>query len=247
MYILVIITFSKLSEWDLLLWRQFWKEKSIQFVSKMCFTYPKLYANLFSVSKFMSNDLKIQFNINECIIKSCNGEAIAIVPRKWNFYEINFVKVHRAKTTNLVQSSTGDGILELWHRHLGHLNVKNVHTLQKIMSGMNLGKFSCSISSLFGEACIKGKQYRVAFPNEGGRRATKPSKIVHSNVWCLIRLTSMGSVRCYVSFTNKISRKMWLYMLESKGDCFEKFKEFKGLLEKQSKQKIKTIRSDNGG
>ena len=145
----------------------------------------KLHANLLSVSKLVSNDLKIQFNLNECIVKSCNGEAIAIAPRKRNLYEINFVKVHEAEATNLVQSPTGDGALELWHRCLGHLNVKGVHTLQNMVSGMNLGKFSCPTSSLFCEACIEGKQHRVAFSNEGG--GERP------NLWKSCILTCVAS------------------------------------------------------
>ena len=41
---------------------------------------PKLYSNLLSVNKLVSNGLKVQFNLSECIIKSCNDEIIAIIP-----------------------------------------------------------------------------------------------------------------------------------------------------------------------
>ena len=63
---------------------------------------PKLHPNLLSVSKIVLNGLKAHFNLNEYIVKSCNGEAIVIAPRERNFYEINFVKVHEAKVANLV-------------------------------------------------------------------------------------------------------------------------------------------------
>ena len=43
------------------------------------------------------------------------------------------------------------------------------------------------------------------------------------------------------------SRKIWLYVLKSKGNCFNKFKEFGSLIEIQSEHKIKMFRSDNGG
>ncbi len=36
-------------------------------------------------------------------------------------------------------------------------------------------------------------------------------------------------------------------MLKSKGECLEKFKEFKALVETESEHKIKVFRSDNGG
>ena len=102
---------------------------------------PELYANLPSVNKLMSNSLKVQFNLNKCIVKFCNDEAIAIVPHKRNMYKINSTKVHEAEMATLVQSSTGDGVLELCHLCLGHLNVKGFHPLQNMVSDMNIGKF----------------------------------------------------------------------------------------------------------
>lgn len=64
---------------------------------------PKLCANLLYVSKLVSNGLKDQFNLNECIVKSYNGDSIMIVSCKRNLYKINFVKVHKAQVANLVQ------------------------------------------------------------------------------------------------------------------------------------------------
>ena len=90
---------------------------------------PKLHANLLSVSKLVSNGLKLQLNLNACIVKSCDVKAITIVPCERNLYEINFMKVHEAETINLVQSPTGDDMLKIWHCPFCHLNVKGVHIL----------------------------------------------------------------------------------------------------------------------
>ena len=76
--------------------------KNNQICIKDVFHISKLHSNLLSLSKLVSNGLKIQFNLNECIVKSYNGEAIAIAPCKRNLYKINFVKVHKVKATNLV-------------------------------------------------------------------------------------------------------------------------------------------------
>jgi transposase InsO family protein len=50
-----------------------------------------------------------------------------------------------------------------------------------------------------------------------------------------------------ISFIDDYSRKTWLYFLKSKDEVFNKFKEFKALIENLSKRKIKILRSDNGG
>ena len=134
----------------------------------------KLHANLLLVSKFVSSGLKFQVNLNECIVKFCDGEAIAIALRECNLYEINFVKMHEAETTNLVQYPTGDGALELQHYCLGHLNVKGVHTLQNMVSDMNTSKKKIAPHHcFFFYTCIKDKQHRAAFTNKG--RGERPS------------------------------------------------------------------------
>lgn len=96
-------------------------------------------------------------------VKSYDGEAIAIAPRKQNLYNIKFMKVHKTEIANLVQFPMEDDTLKLWHRRLGHLNMNIVHILQNMMSGMNLGNFFCSASLSLCETYIEGKQYRVCF------------------------------------------------------------------------------------
>ncbi len=78
-------------------------------------------------------------------------------------------------------------------------------------------------------------------------RATKPLEIVHSDVCSPMKTTSLGGAKYFVTYIDDFSRKVRVYLLKSKGECLEKFKEFKALVETQSKHKIKVFRSDNGG
>ena len=50
-----------------------------------------------------------------------------------------------------------------------------------------------------------------------------------------------------MSFINYFSGIAWIYFLKKKSDVFEKFLEFKALVENQSDRKIKVLRTDNGG
>jgi hypothetical protein len=70
-------------------------------------------------------------------------------------------------------------------------------------------------------------------------RATKPLEIVHSDVCGPMRTTSLGGARYFVTYIDDFSKKVWVYLLKSKGECLEKFKEFKALVETQSDHKIK--------
>jgi transposase InsO family protein len=57
----------------------------------------------------------------------------------------------------------------------------------------------------------------------------------------------LGGARYFVTYIDDFSRKVWVYLLKSKGECLKKFKEFKALVETQSEHKIKVFQSDNGG
>ena len=59
--------------------------------------------------------------------------------------------------------------------------------------------------------------------------------------------TSLSGYLYYVSFIDDFSCKTWIYFLKAKNEVFNKFKEFKELVENLFEKKIKIIRSDNGG
>ena len=51
----------------------------------------------------------------------------------------------------------------------------------------------------------------------------------------------------YAFFIDDYSHKSWIYFLKKKDEVFERFKEFKALVENLSEKKIKILRLDNGG
>ena len=69
---------------------------------------PKLHANLLSVSKLVSNGLKVQFN-NECVIQASDAHPVAIAPREGNLYHLHVLKVYEKNAANSVQSNGGGG------------------------------------------------------------------------------------------------------------------------------------------
>lgn len=59
--------------------------------------------------------------------------------------------------------------------------------------------------------------------------------------------TSILGGMYYVSFIDDFSRKTWIYFLKTKDEAFCRFQELKSLVENQTRNKIKVLRSDNGG
>lgn len=205
---------------------------------------PKLQANLLSVSKMVANGCTVQFNKDGGVVKASNGQVLAKAPLEHNLYQITFKEVLKAKVASVAQSHDS---LSMWHQRLGHLNMKSVRELQHMVSGMSLGHGKSNVSNVPCEACIEGKQQRQPFPVDSATRATKLLQIVHSDVCGSMRTTSIGGARFFVTFIDDLSRKVWVYPLKEKGEVFATFKEFKALVEAQSEEKIKVLRSDNGG
>jgi hypothetical protein len=97
------------------------------------------------------------------------------------------------------------------------------------------------------EGCVKGKHQITSFPKDEATRASQLLEIVHTHVCGLIKTTSHGGARYFLTFIDDFSRKNHVYLLKAKGEAFEKFKQYKALVENEIGHKIKVLRSDNGG
>ncbi len=72
-------------------------------------------------------------------------------------------------------------------------------------------------------------------------------EIVHSDVCGPMMTTSHGGAQYFLTFIDNFSRKTHVYLLKAKGEAFEKFKQYKALVENKIGHKIKVLRSNNGG
>jgi transposase InsO family protein len=61
-----------------------------------------------------------------------------------------------------------------------------------------------------------------------------------------VSVPSLGKSVYYVSFIDDFSRNTWIYFLRNKYEVFDRFKEFKALVENQTEKMIKVLRTDNG-
>lgn len=57
---------------------------------------------------------------------------------------------------------------------------------------------------------------------------------------------SIGDARYILTFIDDHSRKIFVYFLREKSEVFDRFIEFKSMVEKQTGRKLKALRSDNG-
>ena len=65
----------------------------------------------------------------------------------------------------------------------------------------------------------------------GHKKAKHILELVHSDVFAIVKVPSLGKSLYYVSFIDDFSRNIWTYFLKNKSKVFDRFKEFKALVE----------------
>lgn len=77
-------------------------------------------------------------------------------------------------------------------------------------------------------------------------RATKPLELVHIDVYGPINLPSLCKSKYFLYISDDLSRKFWVYFLKKKLEPFVALKNFKTLVEEESRYNIKSLRFDRG-
>ena len=57
---------------------------------------------------------------------------------------------------------------------------------------------------------------------------------------------SLGRSRYFISFINDYTRHTWIYLIEKKSEVFDCFRDLKSVVERETRRKIKCLRSDGG-
>lgn len=161
----------------------------------------------------------------DCVTKKTIGEGFFLD----GLYYISksSPRVFQAKSTSLQDN-------QLWHQRLAHPSQPILSTLLP-----NLGKDSISC-----ETCHMSKATRLPFSSSLSR-ASKMFELVHSDVWGPTS-ESFDGFKYFVIFVDDFSRATWLYLLKSKNEVMEVFKDFHNLVTNHFSSQIQTLRSDNG-
>ncbi|KAD5960655.1 hypothetical protein E3N88_12127 [Mikania micrantha] len=133
----------------------------------------------------------------------------------------------------------------LWHRRLGHVNIKNMNQLVKhgLVRGLPLKDFSCDENC---SACLKGKQHKASFPSIGDSKSTGCLQLLHMDLFGPVQIMSMAKKKYCLVIVDDYSKFVWTFFLHSKGEVAKAIINFVLYAEKQYSLSIKCVRSDNG-
>ena len=92
----------------------------------------------------------------------------------------------------------------LWHRRLGHMSKKGMKMLLSKGKSPELKSIDFDLC----ESCILGKQKNVSFLKTGRTPKAEKLELVHTDLWGLSLVASLGGSKYYITFIDDSSRKV---------------------------------------
>lgn len=202
---------------------------------------PELAYNLVSVSRAAEAGKTAHFTDTDCEFRNEEGETIARAVRQGSLYYLKSA-MKSQQSVNVVQAENNE---RLWHRRFGHLNEQS---MQKLVKKQLVSQLDYDTSGEIGvcEACIGGKQCKNSF--KSSKTVTSmPLELVHSDVCGKMGHKSIGGAEYFLTLLDDKTHYTWVYPLKTKDQVFDRFKEWQAEVENFTGQRVKTLRTDNGG
>jgi hypothetical protein len=199
---------------------------------------PGLKKNLISVAVLESKGYSIAFTKGKALMWSSNEDmstAMTIGTRESGLYKISG-QVVQALAHEMINPC------ELWHKRLGHLNHNALPGLQKMVTGMPV--FSFEHDSVC-RGCALGKNTKKPYPHSN-RKSNGILDLIHSELCGPMTAPTMNGCIYYIIFMDDCSHKTWIYFLKTKDESFNRFQDFKNLVENETGRHIRVFRTDNG-
>jgi transposase InsO family protein len=201
------------------------------------FHVPKLSYNLLSVGQLAELGYRIILDYFGCIVQDPrNGQELGTGRRIGRLFEISSL---RLPATGVSAATSSSPSLSLWHSRLGHASSSRV---QQLVSRGLLGpvfndNFDCV-------SCQLGKQPALPFQNSESM-STGIFDLIHSDVWGPSPINSLGGSHYFVVFVDDYSRYSWVFLMRSRDELLNIYRNFANMVKTQFSKTIKVFRSDN--
>ena len=93
-------------------------------------------------------------------------------------------------------------------------------------------------------SCQLGKQPVLPF-NNSESISNSIFELIHSDIWGLSHVASIGGSRYFVVFIDDYSRYSWIFPMKSRSEILPIYSNFAKMVETQFSKRIKIFRSNN--
>ncbi|GJZ24905.1 retrovirus-related pol polyprotein from transposon TNT 1-94 [Tanacetum coccineum] len=194
---------------------------------------------LLSIGQICDNKCQVLFTEEGSkIIK--DGKTIGNGIRKNGLYVMKLGNKSQDKLclTTVVDNST------LWHRRLGHANMRLIQSLSSKELVRNLPKLK--YDKHFCDACKIGKQAHASHKAKNMVSTKRCLELLHMDLFGPSAIKSYGGNLYTLVVVDDYSRYTWTRFLKTKNEAFEKFKILSRKIQNQLGSSIIAIRTDHG-
>ena len=141
------------------------------------------------------------------------GQSIHFGSGEWKVTKEAMVIARGNKRSTLYMTTNPSNVIVVvednidtrqWHNRLCHISQKGI---RELLSKRKLPRLK-TVNFDMCESCVMGKQNKLSFLTDGKKlRATK-LELVHTDLWGLSLLASLGGSRYYITFIDDCSRKV---------------------------------------
>jgi len=138
--------------------------------------------------------------------------------------------------------ATSHARTEMFHRRMGHLNLKSLRLLSHLCDGVVLDKDpqeTCPV-------CAQAKAHKLPFPNSTSV-ARRIGELTHADICHVGVEDTMGKCKMFLLLVDDASRFMTLYPIKFKDDSEDIIKSYDKKMYIKTGRHLGTLRSDNGG
>ncbi|GJV80126.1 retrovirus-related pol polyprotein from transposon TNT 1-94 [Tanacetum coccineum] len=195
--------------------------------------------NLLSVGQICDNKCRVTFSEHDSEITK-DGMVIGRGIRKKGLYVMKLGN----KPKDKIYLATIDKNSTLWHRKLGHANMRLIQSLASKELVRNLPKLK--FDQHFCDACKIGKQAHASHKAKNTVSTTRCLELLHMDLFGPSAVRSYGGNRYTLVIVDDHSRYSWTRFLKVKTKAFDHFEIFSKKIENQLGCTIVSIRTDHG-
>ncbi|KAK1632735.1 hypothetical protein QYE76_007050 [Lolium multiflorum] len=133
----------------------------------------------------------------------------------------------------------------LWHRRLGHVNMRNLKQLLKGEHIVGLTGVSFEKDRVC-SACVAGKQLKKKHPIKSIVTTSRPLELLHLDLFGPSHYDTLGGSKYGLVIVDDYSRYSWVFLHKSKDETHREFITFAKKAQRMYESEIKAIRTDNG-
>ncbi|GJY96776.1 copia protein [Tanacetum coccineum] len=195
--------------------------------------------NIIGKGKICDNKCRVTFSEYDSEITKDN-KVIGIGIRKKGLYVIKLEN----KLKDKICLATIDENSMLWHRRLGHANLRLIQSLAYKELVRNLPKLK--FDQHFCDACKIGKQAHASHKAKNIVSMTRCLELLHMDLFGPSAVRSYKGNLYTLVMVDDYSRYTWTRFLKNKIEAFEQFEIFSKKIQNQLRCSIVSIRTDHG-